>query len=185
MARRRSSCGSTPQGPNFTWKIQCADSERIPWIDVAWHDKFILHGAGYEGRYQGGLDQREHGAYSDDYITTEVLSGRPAMVPQAFNRDVVRVYWLLNDAMKALALDRIDAVEFAGDNIHRQHVKWERGGEVWVNRGAEAVDRGRAHAAAVWLLSARGRDGGGHRAARRRARWSGRGRPSGGMKEGG
>jgi hypothetical protein len=127
-----------PEGRNFTWKIQCADSERIPWIDVAWHDKFILHGAGYEGRYQGGLEQREHGAYSDDYISTEVLSGRPAMVPQAFNRNVVRVHWLLNDAMRVLALDRIDAVEFAGNDIHRQHVKWERGGEVWVNRGAEA-----------------------------------------------
>jgi hypothetical protein len=127
-----------PEGRNFTWKIQCADSERIPWIDVAWHDKFILHGAGYEGRYQGGLDPREHGAFSDDYITTEVLSGRPAMTPQAFNRDVVRVYWLLNEAMKALALDRIDSVEFAGNDIHRQHVRWERGGEVWVNRGVEA-----------------------------------------------
>jgi hypothetical protein len=127
-----------PNGPDFTWKIQCADSERIPWIDVAWHDKFILHGAGYEGRYQGGLDRREHGAYSDDYITTEVLSGRPAMVPQAFNRDAVRVHWLLNDAMKALALDRIDAVEFVGNNIHRQHVKWGRGGDLWVNRWADA-----------------------------------------------
>src|SRR6185369_14032169 len=100
--------------------------------------KFILHGAGYEGRYQGGLDQREHGAYSDDYLSTEVLSGRPAMVPQAFNRDVVRVHWLLNDAMRALALDRIADVEFAGDDIHRQHVKWEGGADVWVNRGAQA-----------------------------------------------
>ncbi len=126
-----------PAGPNFTWKIQCADSERIPWIDVAWHDKFILHGAGYEGRYLGGLPQKEHGAYSDDYITTEVLSGRPAMVPQAFNRDVVRVHWLTADAMKALALDRIDTVEFAGNDIHRQHVHWEKGADVWVNRGAE------------------------------------------------
>jgi hypothetical protein len=45
---------------------------------------------------------------------------------------------LLNDAMKALALDRIDSVEFANNDIHRQHVKWERGGEVWVNRGTEA-----------------------------------------------
>ncbi len=26
---------------------------------------------------------------------------------------------------------------WAGGEIHRQHVKWERGGEVWVNRGAE------------------------------------------------
>jgi hypothetical protein len=125
-----------PKGPNFTWRIQCADSERIPWIDVAWHDKFILHGAGYEGRYQGGLEQRTHGMYSDDYITTEVLSGRPAMVPSAFNRDVVRVHWLTNDAMRALALDRIESVEFVGDDIHRQHVRWEKGAQVWVNRGA-------------------------------------------------
>jgi hypothetical protein len=126
-----------PDGKDFTWKISCADSERIPWIDVAWHDKFILHGAGYEGRYQGGLDRKEHGAYSDDYLATEVLSGRPAMVPQALNRDVVRVHWLLNDAMRALALDRIANVEFSGGDIHRQHVKWESGADVWVNRGAD------------------------------------------------
>jgi hypothetical protein len=127
-----------PEGKEFTWKIACAASERIPWIDVAWHDKFILHGAGYEGRYLGGLDRAGHGAYSDDYLSTEVLSGRPAMVPQAFNRDVVRVYWLLNDAMRALALDRMAGVEFAGGDIHRQHVKWESGADAWVNRGAEA-----------------------------------------------
>jgi hypothetical protein len=125
-----------PEGKSFTWRIQCADSERIPWIDVAWHDKFILHGAGYEGRYVAGLKTAEHGAYSDDYISTEVLSGRPAMVPQPFNRNVVRVYWLIGEAMRALALDRIDAVEFSGGDIHRQHVRWERGARVWVNRGA-------------------------------------------------
>ncbi|HEX8984424.1 MAG TPA: DUF5696 domain-containing protein, partial [Bryobacteraceae bacterium] len=123
-------------GKTFTWKIDCADSERIPWIDVAWHDKFILHGAGYEGRYEGGLDPREHGLYSDDYISTEVLSGRPGMAPQPFSRDAIRKYWLTNDAMRALALDRIDAVEFAANDIHRQHVRWERGAQVWVNRGA-------------------------------------------------
>ena len=106
-----------PKARDFTWKINCADSERIPWIDVAWHDKFILHGAGYPDRYAGGLGEAQHGAYSDDYITTEVLSGRPAMVPQPFNRDVIRVYWLLNDAMRALALDRVDDVEFVGNDI--------------------------------------------------------------------
>ena len=63
------------EGKDFTWKIQCADSERIPWIDVAWHDKFILHGAGYEGRYQGGLDQREHGATA---TTTSLRRCSPA-----------------------------------------------------------------------------------------------------------
>jgi hypothetical protein len=59
------------------------------------------------------------------------------MKPQAFNREVGRVHWLLNDAINALALDRIDSVEFAGNNIHRQHVHWERGGDVWVNRGTD------------------------------------------------
>jgi hypothetical protein len=59
------------------------------------------------------------------------------MVPQAFNRDVVRVHWLLNEAMKAVALDRIDSVEFAENNIHRQHVRWNGGADVYVNRGAE------------------------------------------------
>jgi hypothetical protein len=131
-----------PEGGNFTWRIRCADAERIPWMDVAWHDKFILHGAGYEGRYNGGLEAKTHGMYSDDYMATEVLSGRPAMVSQPFSRDVVRKYWLLEGAMRALALDRIEAVEFAGGNLHRQQVRWARGGEVWVNRGAEDWDAG-------------------------------------------
>jgi hypothetical protein len=125
-----------PKGQGFTWRIECGDAERIPWIDVAWHDKFVLHGAGYEDRYLAGLDRKTHGSYSDDYLSTQVLSGRPAMVPEAFSRDVVRVHWLLNDAMKALALDRIEAVEFGGNDIHRQHVRWGRG-EVWVNRGPQ------------------------------------------------
>jgi hypothetical protein len=124
-----------PQGPAFTWRIGAADSERIPWIDVAWHDKFILHGAGYEGRYVAGLDTRTHGMHSDDYMSVEILSGRPAMVAGPFSRDVVRKYWLLQGAARALALDRIASVAFEGGDIHRQYVKWERGGEVWVNRG--------------------------------------------------
>jgi hypothetical protein len=39
--------------------------------------------------------------------------------------------------MRALALDRIANVEFAGNDIHRQHVKWQGGADVWVNRGAQ------------------------------------------------
>jgi hypothetical protein len=59
------------------------------------------------------------------------------MVASPFGRDVVRKYWLLEGLMRALALRRIDTVSFAGGNPHRQHVAWEGGGEVWVNRGAE------------------------------------------------
>jgi len=117
------------------WPIQCRDAERIPWYDMAHHSKFALHGAGYEGRYVAGLDTRLHGIYSDDYIATEVLTGHPAMVPAPFGRDVVRKYWLLHDLMRALALKEMEDVQFADGDIHRQFVRWNNGGEVWVNRG--------------------------------------------------
>ncbi|MGB9877001.1 MAG: hypothetical protein ACPLPS_04455 [bacterium] len=119
------------------WSIQCKDAERIPWFDMAHHSKFALHGAGYEGRYVAGLDPRLHGIYSDDYIATEVLTGHPAMVPSPFGRDVVRKYWLLHDLMRALALKDIEDVQFVEGDIHKQFVKWDNGGEVWVNRGKE------------------------------------------------
>jgi hypothetical protein len=129
---------SPPMPGRYSWSVwdwKCGDAERIPWLDAAHHDRFILHGAGYGGRYEGGLDPRLHGIYSDDYITTEVLTGHPGMVPQAFGRDVVRKYWLLHDLMRALALARIEQVEFVDGDLHRQHVTWGNS-EVWVNRGS-------------------------------------------------
>lgn len=117
------------------WNWPCEDAERTPWLDAAHHDRFILHGAGYSGRYEAGLDQRLHGIYSDDYIATEVLTGHPAMVSRPFGRQVVRKYWLLSDLMRALALRRIDGVQYVGGDLHRQHVRWSGGGRVWVNRG--------------------------------------------------
>jgi hypothetical protein len=57
------------------------------------------------------------------------------MVPQAFSRDVVRKYWLLHDLGKALAMRTIERVEFVDGDLHRQHVVWSGGGDVWVNRG--------------------------------------------------
>lgn len=126
------------QNDNFstdTWDWKCGDSERIPWHDAAHHDRFILHGAGVGNRYEGRLDSATHGVYSDDYLSTEVLTGHPVLVPESFSRNVVRKYWLSNELMRALALRRIEGVEFDGGNIHRQHVRWSDGGEVWVNRG--------------------------------------------------
>lgn len=119
----------------FVWDIPCAEAERIPWLDAAHHDRFVLHGSGYPGRYEAGLDPRLHGIYSDDYMATEVLTGHPAMVAHSFSRDVVRKYWLLAPLARALALRTIDGFEFAGGNLHRQHVTWSGGGQVWVNRG--------------------------------------------------
>lgn len=121
----------------FTWRVRAKDSERIPWLDAAYHDRFVLHGAGYDGRYRAGLDGRLHGIYSDDYMATEALTGHPAMVSEAFGRNVVRKYWLMHELGRALALRKIENVEFDGNNPHRQHVVWDNGAEVWVNRGAE------------------------------------------------
>src|SRR5579883_95625 len=119
----------------FVWNIQCADAERIPWMDAAYHDRFALHGAGYQDRYtSGGLDVATHGIFSDDYMATEMLSGHPAKVEEPFSRNVVRKYWLFHDIMRALALRRIEGVEFVAGDIHRQHVTWNNGAEVWVNR---------------------------------------------------
>ena len=121
---------------NWTvWNIPCDDTERIPWYDTAHHDRFILHGAGYPGRYEGGLNPRDHGIFSDDYIASEVLTGHPAMVSQAFGPQVVRKYWLLHGLGRALALRTIQHVEFDGGDLHRQHVTWSGAGQVWVNRG--------------------------------------------------
>jgi hypothetical protein len=55
--------------------------------------------------------------YSRDYISTEVLTGHPAMVRQPFGREVVRVYWLLHDLMRALAMRKIEGVEFGGGSL--------------------------------------------------------------------
>ena len=117
------------------WNWKCADAERTPWFDVAHHDRFILHGAGYGSRYAGGLDDRMHGMYSDDYICTEILTGHPTMVPRPFNRDVVRKYWLTAEVMRALALQTIENVTYVDGDIHHQFVEWSEGGKVWVNRG--------------------------------------------------
>ena len=73
-------------------------------MDAAHHDRFILHGAGYDPRYRAGLDPALHGIFSDDYAATEVLTGHPAMVSRAFGRDVVRMYWLMQPMMRALPL---------------------------------------------------------------------------------
>jgi hypothetical protein len=120
---------------SFAWSIGAADAERIPWFDFAYHNLLAMHGVGYNERYYGGPHAFEHGVYTDDYLATEVLTGHPAMGIEAFSPNVVRIYWLLHDLMRGLALRRMDNVEFAGDDLHRQKVRWDGGGQVAVNRG--------------------------------------------------
>ena len=119
------------------WRVKCADAERIPWFDMAYHDRFVAHGAGYGYRYQGGLDAALHGIYSDDYVTAEVMTGHPPMVSEPFGQNVVRMYWFLHGLTNRLAGKLIDTFEFVENDLHRQHIVYVPGlDEIWVNRGA-------------------------------------------------
>ncbi len=125
-------------GQGLTWAIACADAERVPWLDMLIHDRFVAHGAGYDYRFRGGLEPDLHGIFSDDYMSVEVLDGHPSMVPEPFSRNVVRKYWLLHDIGRALALQPMQGVSFDTGNIHRACVEWQDGARVWVNRGTDA-----------------------------------------------
>ncbi len=134
----------------FVWRIKCADAERVPWFDAAYHDRFSAHGAGYDPRYRAGLDPRLHGIYSDDYICTEVMDGHPPMTSEATGWDVLRKGYLFagmngEDARRG----RVKRVEFADGDLHRQHVAWTGNGgyDTWVNRGEQD-----------WTISVNGRD---------------------------
>jgi len=120
-----------------TWRVQCEDSERIPWFDAVHHDRMVLHGAGYGGRYAGGLPERKHGVDSDDYIATEVLAGHPPMASRIDSPGAIRKGWLLGGLAREVARKKITSMEFAGGNIHRQRVRYQNAIEVLVNRGTD------------------------------------------------
>ncbi len=125
----------TPVQENYTDVIGYEDYEYVPWFDVVNHNRFILHGVGYSDRYQGGLSRELRGIESDDYISSEVLTGHPAMVDlSTSDRNTVRKYWLLHNLGKKLSLDTIVDFEFVNDNIHRQKITWKSGVVIYVNR---------------------------------------------------
>ena len=124
------------KGRRFVIGVPMDDWERVPWFDSVLHDRFILYGVGYSGRYQGGRSRMTHGIYSDDYRTAEILQGHALMSDYPmFCRDAVKKYWHAHDLIRALALRKIAEVEFADDDIHRQIVTWDNGANVYVNRG--------------------------------------------------
>ncbi len=117
------------------WHWSCADSERTPWHDMATHGSLILFAGGLGHRYAGGDPSAEWG--SDDYLSNTVMGGRNPMCGGPCTRDTVMTYWLQHDICDALAHRSLEAHEFAGDDIHRQHTAFGGGAEVWVNRGTQ------------------------------------------------
>ncbi|HJN18725.1 MAG TPA: hypothetical protein QGH10_24695, partial [Armatimonadota bacterium] len=116
--------------------LKCDDWERVPWYDAVLHDKFILHGVGYSGRYQNSRSRAHHGITSDDYISAEVLTGHALMVDAGcWGRPAVRKYWLAQDVARQLALKNVEETEYVDGDMHRQRVTWSDGTIVHVNRG--------------------------------------------------
>jgi len=115
---------------------QYSACERVPWHDVASHNKMILLGGGLGGRYSqynwtDKGDNELHGYGSDDYFCTTVIGGRSPMTGLDM-RIGVRTHWLLGDICPALAAGSFDGFRFV-DGIKRQHASFSTG-EVWVNR---------------------------------------------------
>jgi hypothetical protein len=132
----------SPVSERFCIRLGCDDWERVPWFDAVLHDKFSLHGVGYPSRYKLEDEQsRSRVLESDDYISAEILEGHALMIDRrGFGPGAVRKYWLAQDFVRSIAQDRIESVEFAEGDIHRQVVAWESGAKVYVNRGKEDWD---------------------------------------------
>jgi len=135
-------CQYLTLSPDKGWphiRITCRDWERVPWFDAVLHDKFSLHGVGYPSRYK--LAQGQHNQRileSDDYISAEVLAGHALMIDRGgFGQGAVRKYWLAQDFIRSIALDKIETVEFAQGDIHTQLIRWKSGARVYVNRGSK------------------------------------------------
>jgi len=114
----------------------CEAWERVPWYDAVNHARFILHGVGYSGRYEGGRGRQEHGINSDDYLSAEMLTGHALMVDRGcWGRPAVRKYWLAQDVARSLALGEMTGWEMVGGDMGRQTVTWGNGTRAYVNRG--------------------------------------------------
>jgi hypothetical protein len=127
--------GAASENAPFRWRMAAGDGERVPWHDMASHGHFVLLAGGLGSRYAGGADAVLHGYGSDDYLSLTALGGRNPMCDGPFSRHTVMTYWLLHGVSKALAQREMLDHLFAGDDIHRQRVRFSDGGNVTVNRG--------------------------------------------------
>ncbi len=127
----------SPTGGEFRVRVPCRDWARVPWYDAVLHDRFILHGVGYSGRYEGGRPRDAHGIESDDYLSAEILTGHALMTDRpAGLTGAVRKYWLAQGFARGVAMDTLRDVAFEDGDVHRLHVRWSHGAEAWVNRGS-------------------------------------------------
>lgn len=126
---------------DFRIVLKCKTWSRIPWFDAVNHTRFSLHGVGYDSRYAANRGYDLHGYSSDDYISTEILTGHAMQVGIGTPlREAVRKYWLAQPLIRELADKEIESVEFSGGNVQRFTIRWSGGTTVHVNQGREDWD---------------------------------------------
>jgi hypothetical protein len=127
----------SPEPGEFRIPVKCKNWSRVPWFDAVHHNTFSLHGVGYSNRYEAQRGRKLHGIESDDYITSEILTGHALMVDWgSAKRGAVRKYWLAQEMIRHLADKQIVKVEFADNNIHRLIIYWNDETVVLVNLDA-------------------------------------------------
>ncbi len=126
----------SPEQGEFRIPVKCKEWSRVPWFDAVHHTKFSQHGVGYSNRYEAQRGRAVHGIESDDYITSEILTGHALMVDLgSWRRGAIRKYWLAQDLIRNLADKNIEKVEFAEGNVQRQMIRWNDGTFIYVNLG--------------------------------------------------
>jgi hypothetical protein len=89
---------------DFRINIRCKEWVRVPWFDAVNHTRFSLHGAGYDNRYAANRGYDLHGDMSDDYLSTEILTGHALQAGYgSIGRNSIRKYWLAQPVARALA----------------------------------------------------------------------------------
>jgi len=111
--------------------VRCKGWIRVPWFDAVNHTRFSLHGVGYEYRYAANRGLELYGYMSDDYMTSEVLTGHALQVGHDnIGRDSVRKYWLLQGVARNLADAEITEVNLPKDMFRPP----DRGAEMGMSR---------------------------------------------------
>ncbi|MDR0703734.1 MAG: DUF5696 domain-containing protein, partial [Planctomycetaceae bacterium] len=127
----------SPESGEFRIPVKCKQWSRVPWFDAVHHNTFSLHGVGYSNRYEAQRGRSLHGIDSDDYISSEILTGHALMTDwSSAKRGAVRKYWLAQNLIRHLADKHITKVEFSDNNIHRQIITWNDGTIIFVNLGS-------------------------------------------------
>jgi hypothetical protein len=127
-------------------QVAPADWDFFPLMDWLAHDRVVFHGVGYPGRYdvpnQADLTEVQYDRpFLDDYNSTNVLFGHDPLyflMSRGFSADplkMARAYWLAVPLHEVIGLQPIEDVALVDGDLHRMHVRYANGAQVWVNRG--------------------------------------------------